>query len=190
MLIRSISDYAVRQIKGGVMPPTPAHILLAYVPSADEERLLREFEFFVFPVRLQLLAGFDEHGRQLRNNPAFAEQHVLSCLELTLPVLSEVKRRLSSASYREPLFLPPQNFRVSDQERMADVYREITREQSPWSDPDSAAPACDGSKAGSAKKTAAGARKQVFSDDRGLLFPDVSRISCKRGSVFHWKVLL
>jgi hypothetical protein len=171
MLIRSLSAYAVRQIKGGVIPVAPQHILLAYVPSADEERLLREFEFFAFPVRLHLLADFDEYGRQLRNNSAFAEQHTITCLDRAIPEFSTVKRRLSSGSHREPLFLPPRNFWVSAQERMADVYREITHARLPWNDPLHRLQRVMLTKRDLPRNIEPGAKKEIFSDNRGLLFP-------------------
>jgi len=171
MLIRSISDYAVRQIKASVMPPVPQHIFLAYVPSADEERLLREFEFFAFPVRLERLSDFDEHGRQLRKNQGVAEQYTITCLEQASAEFSAVKRRLSSGSTKEPLLLPPRNFFVSAAERMADVYKDITHARLPWSDPINRLQRVMVTAQDLPRNIRPDARKEVFSDHRGLFFP-------------------
>jgi len=55
-LVQAISGYAIRQAKASQTGVAPAKILLAYVPSADDERILTEFDFYVFPVRLTRLA--------------------------------------------------------------------------------------------------------------------------------------
>jgi hypothetical protein len=170
-LINAVSGFAVRQLKSQNVPPTPKHIVLAYVPSEDEERLLVEFEFFVFPVRLSLLADYAEGGRQNRHNPKLAEDYVASSLETALREFAEVKRRLSNISDKEPLLLPPKNFRISSTERMADVFRSIIRQKTSWADQINSVQRVTATSDDLPKHVREGARKIVLSDLRGLLFP-------------------
>jgi hypothetical protein len=109
-LMGAVAEYALRHLKVQAIPSTPRHIILAYVPADDEERLLSEFDFFVFPLRLARLADYDEHGRQHRHNRKVAEEYVVSLFETAVREFTEIKRRLSSVSDKEPLFLPPRNF--------------------------------------------------------------------------------
>lgn len=79
-LMNAAGGYTVKHLKPLVAPPTPRHIVLAYIPAPDEERLLAEFDFFVFPVRLTLLAEYDERGRQRRHDREFADDYVIGSL--------------------------------------------------------------------------------------------------------------
>ena len=152
--------------------PFPKHIILAYVPASDEEQLLEEFDFFIFPVRLGLLADFDEHGRQRRHDRSLAENYVLKSLQTALLEFNEVKRRLSSASHREPLFLPPQNFKVSGTKRMADTFRGLTRQTASWAGPATPLQSVKVTHEDLPKHVPRGARKIMLADSRGLLFPN------------------
>lgn len=170
-LMDAVAEYAVRHLKAKMTPPTPNHIILAYVPADDEERLLAEFEFFVFPVRLSRLAEYDEHGRQLRHDRKLAEGYVTSSLETNLREFKEVKRRLSSDSDKEPLFLPPRNFEVSDSERIAHVFKEMVRQTTAWTDPIAHVRRMRVTTRDLPKHVRPDASKQVLADARDLLFP-------------------
>jgi hypothetical protein len=171
MLMNAVSGYAVRCLKAHVAPPPPKHIILAYVPAEDEERLLAEFDFFVFPVRLSRLADYDRHGRQCRHDRDLAEEYVVSSLETDLREFMEIKRRLSSACDREPLFLPPQNFKISESERMAEVFRGMVRQTASWADPFTRVRRVRVTSEDLPKFVRPGAQKAVLADVRGLLFP-------------------
>jgi len=170
-LLRAASNYAVRQLKASTSAPTPTQILLAYVPATDEERLLAAFDFYVFPVRLTRLAEYDEHGRQYRHNHRTAEDYVVPSLQTALRSFMEVKRRLSTLSLREPLFLPPRNFKVSETERMADIFMDMRRAKMPWGAPLTNIRTTKVTHEQLRKHVPAGAQKEVFSDSRSLLFP-------------------
>lgn len=160
-LMRAVSEYADRQLKIESRPPSPKHILLAYVPAEDEESLLEAFEFVVFPVRLSRLAQYNDHGRQLRHDLDQVVPYVLSSLDTATHAFNlGIHRRLSTVNDKEPLFLPPENFRLSETEPVREVFRRMLRQQVSWSDP------ITGLKRASHRGT-----KTVFSDVRGLLFP-------------------
>ena len=170
-LLRAASNYAVRQLKASTSAPTPTQILLAYVPATDEERLLAAFDFCVFPVRLTRLAEYDEHGRQYRHNHRTTEGYVVPSLQTALRSFTEVKRRLSSLSWREPLFLPPRNFKVSDKERVADIFMDMRRAKTPWGATLTNLRTTKVTHEQLPKHIEKGAHKEVFSDSRSLLFP-------------------
>ena len=175
-LIKSAAEFAIKHLRTQVTPPTPKHIILAYVPAADEERLLTEFEFFVFPVRLSRLADYDEHGRQLRHDLNIGKAYVFAELDTALRQFAEVKRRLSSASDREALFLPPRNFKTSGSERMVDVFRRMVRQTTSWTDSIPGAQRVKVENKDLPRHVRRGAQKTVLEDVRGLLFPsDPSR---------------
>lgn len=169
-LLRSVSGYANRQLKAYTPVPAPTQIVLAYVPANDEERLLAQFDFFVFPVRLTRLAWYDERGRQYRNDPNEAGQYTLSSVRAELQSFMEIKRRLSSPNWKDPLFLPPRNFRVSDTERMADIFTTMRQAKRAWGDrpPNIRTRTVTREQL---KHIPGGAKKEVLSDFRGLLFP-------------------
>jgi hypothetical protein len=169
-LMSAVSGYAIRQLKAQTTPPTPAQILLGYVPATDEEQLLAEFDFFVFPVRLTRLAEYDERGRQYRHDRKVAQDYVVASLQTALRSFMEVKRRLSSPSLREPFFLPPCNFKVSDSERIADLFGELRRAARPWGSPLPNVRTTRVTRE-QLRKLPAGVQKEVLSDSRGLLFP-------------------
>lgn len=169
-LICAVSGYAERQRRASQVPPAPEHVLLAYIPSDDDQRLLKEFEFFAFPIRLTRLAEFD-YGRQLRHDLRIASDYVLSSLQLAWPVFAEIKRRLSSPSEKDPLFLPPKNFWVSERERMADVFSEFLRQRLAWNDPLLQLSRVNVTHEDLPNNLRPGAHRSVLCDSRGLLFP-------------------
>jgi hypothetical protein len=170
-LINAVSGFSVRHLKSENVPPTPKYIILAYVPSDDDERLLAQFDFFVFPVRLTLLAAYDKNGRQHRHNLTMAKNYAASSLDTALLEFAEVRRRLSSISDREPLFLPPQNFKVSGTGRMADVFGAIVRQKTSWADPIHSVQQVTVTSEDLHRHIRPGVRKTVLADVRGLLFP-------------------
>lgn len=170
-LLRAASEYSVKRIKASTEVPTPTQILLAYVPSADDERLLTEFDFFVFPVRLARLAEYDQYGRQYRHDLKVAEEYVAPSIETALRNFLEIKRRLSSPSWKEPLFLPPRNFKVSDDERMAAVFTEMRRAARPWGSSPSSIRTMRVTHEQLSAHLPPGVSKEVLCDSRSLLFP-------------------
>jgi hypothetical protein len=170
-LLRAVTEYAVRQSRAQKVPPTPTQILLAYVPAPDEESLLAEFDFFVFPVRLTRLAEYDDYGRQHRHDRRVAETYVVSSITNVLRDFVEVKRRLSSASLREPLFLPPRNFKVSQTQKMADIFKEFRQAARPWGSPITEISTAKVTHKDLPKHVFGSGHKEVLSDSRSLLFP-------------------
>src|SRR5579864_232360 len=170
-VMQAVTGYAARQIKAENTPPTPNQILFAYVPSDDEEQLLAEFDFFVFPVRLTCLAEYDESGHQFRHDREMVEKYVVSSLQIALRNFMEVKGRLSRVNAREPLFLPPLNFKVSNTERMADIFKDMRRAARPWGDPLPNIRTTKVTHEQLPKHVRKGAHREVLSDSRSLLFP-------------------
>jgi len=170
-LVRAVSEYAVRQLKAQTAAPTPTQIILAYVPAADDEQLLSEFDFFVFPVRLTRLAAYDHYGRQHRHNLTTTEEYVLSSIQAALCDFVEIKRRLSSISLREPLFLPPRNFKVSPTERMSDIFKELRQAERHWGSTIPEVRLAKVTHDDLPKHVLGGGHKEIFSDSRDLLFP-------------------
>ena len=169
-IFKAVSEYSVKRRKATTGVLTPTQILLAYVPAADDERLLAEFDFFVFPVPLARLAEYDENGRQYRHDLKVACEYVAPSIENALRTFVEIKRRLSSLNWRESLFLPPRNFKVSDTERMVDILREMRRGARPWGPPLSIQ-TTRVTHEQLPVRLPEGASKDVLRDCRGLLFP-------------------
>ncbi len=169
-LIRAVNSYAQRQKKAGEALAMPDHVILAYVPGGGEEYLLSEFEFFVFPIALRRLADFDHYGRQLRHDQRIAKDNVLSYLQDTGNEFSELKRKLSTPSEREPLILPPNNFAPTKSTRMANVFAELYRRRPLWNGAPNEIQTTKVSNA-ELRKLSPGVSKMVFKDSRGLLFP-------------------
>ncbi len=169
-LMAAVTGFAVKHLRAEAVRPTPTQILLAYVPAADEEQLLAEFDFFVFPVRLTSLAQYDAFGRQFRYNREFAEDYAFASLETALGTFTNIKRRLSSPSHREPLFLPPRNFNVSNATRIADVFREMRLFTRPWAPPIADIRTTKVTHE-QLERISHGAHKEVLCDARNLLFP-------------------
>ena len=171
-LVQSVSGYAIRQAKADQSGVAPAKIILAYVPSTDDERLLREFDFYVFPLRLTRLAECSEQGKQYRHHRDIAEEYIKASLQTAFRVLDmEVMPRLSSPRWTEPLSLPPRNFKVSDSERMDDIFREIRKGAQPWGDQLPKIRRIKATHEDLSHHIAKNASREVCSDYRDLLFP-------------------
>jgi hypothetical protein len=171
-LVQAISGYAIRQAKAKQIGVAPANILLAYVPSADDERLLREFDFYVFPLRLTRLAEYSNQGKQFRYDRKVTEEYIGASLETALRNLNlEIMPRLSIPRWTEPLFLPPRNFKVSNTEKMADLFRQMRRGMQPWGDPLPNVRRVKATHEDLPHHIPKGVSKEVCSDYRDLLFP-------------------
>jgi hypothetical protein len=166
-LIRAVSEFSLRQ----TTIPAPQHILLAYVPADDDEELLAAFDFFVFPVRLSRLSEYDEHGRQYRHNLTTSARYTVDSIATITVQFLEVKRRLSSPSDKEPLFLPPRNFRTSTSECIADKFRSMRQQQLGWTDLIKDVTRVEVTHSELPRHVRTGATKTVLADTRGLLFP-------------------
>lgn len=166
-LIRAISEFSHRQS----VLPAPECILLAYVPADDDEVLLSAFDFFVFPIRLSRLSEFDEHGRQNRHNLTTCAPYTIASIGTMKGQFLEVKRRLSSPSDTEPLYLPPRNFSTSDSECIGDKFRSMRRQQLGWTDSTKDVTRVDVTDSELPKHVPPGTMKTVLADTRGLLFP-------------------
>lgn len=170
-LLSAVSAFAERQRKAQPEVTVPSFILLAYVPSPDEEQLLKAFEYFVFPVRLSRLADYDARGRQMRHDLALAQEYVLSSLQIAFGEFREIKRRLSSPSDKEPLFLPPNNFRTLDEGRVAALFSGLVRQRLAWNDLVKTVKSTQVTNQDLPSKVARGATKTILQDARGLFFP-------------------
>lgn len=165
-LIKAVTGFAIRQSS----VPAPQHILLAYIPSDDEEKLLAAFDFYAFPIRLSRLSEYNK-GRQYRHDQVTCGQYTIESIAAITPQFMEVKRRLSSPSDMEPLFLPPNNFKVSTSERIADKFRGIRSLKQDWSDQMDSIRRVEVTQSELPKHVRTGVRKTVLADARGLLFP-------------------
>ena len=85
--------------------------------------------------------------------------------------MMDVKPRLSSPRDTELLFLPPRNFRVSQTERMSDIFSAMQRQTASWVGPIDRVQTVKITSGDLYKSIPAGANKEVLSDFRGLLFP-------------------
>ena len=83
----------------------------------------------------------------------------------------KIKRRISSVSDRDPLFLPPNNFRTSPTERIADAFKDVLQKRSLWSNRFDYIQRVRVTNEDLRKSIRAGVQKEVLSDIRGLLFP-------------------
>lgn len=182
-LVQAISGYAIRQAKAKQSGVAPASILLAYVPSADDERLLEEFDFYVFPIRLARLAEYNEHGKQYRHDREVVEDYVRASIETAFRNLNmELLPRLSAPRWTEPLFLPPRNFRVSAMQRMADIFRKMRQGVQSWVDPLPDVRRMKATYEDLPHHLSRGASREVCSDYRALLFPtDKTNHGLQRG---------
>lgn len=170
-LLKGTSEYAIRQQKAQTPALVPAQILLAYVPADDQERLLTEFDFFVFPVALARLAEYNDHGRQHRHDLKEVQAYIPESLRIALNSFATVKRRLSSPSARESLLLPPRNFHVSSTQKLAEIFLDLRRNSRPWSSPIEEVRVQKVTHEQLRKHVRRGEHKEVLIDYRNLLFP-------------------
>jgi hypothetical protein len=169
-LLRTTVEYAQRQAKLHNPLPAPSQLWLAYVPSPDEEQLLSCFDFAAFPVKLRLLADYKE-GRQLRHDLTASREEITSQLHGVVESFHGIKRRLSTFSQKEPLFLPGKNFLVSPGHPLSEIFCELRAETRPWSDVLSEAQSVSATHDDLPRHIKNGVQRAIFTDSRGLLFP-------------------
>ncbi|WP_143255430.1 hypothetical protein [Brevundimonas sp. ZS04] len=132
-LLHEVADFAIRRRSSGKLSdPAPRSIILAYVPAADDERLMSAFDFSVMPAPLAALAAYGgDKGRQYRHSADAAFLAVEDALgERGIPKLNldEVKQRVARlANDSEVLLLPPENFRLHDRDRLSTLFRSYRR---------------------------------------------------------------
>jgi len=172
-LLIAVSNYAVKQQNAHPARPCPRYIILAYVPADDDEELLAEFDFFAYPIRLGRMGEYDEEtGQQRRHNLKDAQDYVLRSIQVALDPFNDLKRRLSSISTKEPLLLPPHNFKVSKSTRLADIFPEFRREMRQWnSSLEDIVQPKTATKDDLPRHIPPGVKKLIFCDERNLLFP-------------------
>lgn len=137
ILVRGVTEFSVRRRTHGPQRPiAPASITLLYVPSADDEHLLRAFDFSVMPKALSILASRDADGRQLRHSfPAIeaALRDALASNADAKTALDTVRERLNRLSDREALLLPPTNFQTPEG-RLREKFAQLRSERRSWTD--------------------------------------------------------
>lgn len=137
-LIALAGGFALRRRQNAPpRPPSPKSIMLIYVPSCDEERLLEAFDFAVMPAPATSLSAYGEGGKQLRHNADAAYRTLLDIVSpasLPMAALAEVSQRLRRLSDKEALLLPPLNFFLRDQRRIHALFLEFRRGQRPATD--------------------------------------------------------
>lgn len=136
-LMNMVGDFAVaRRTKGPVQPLAPATITLLYVPSIDDEKLLRAFDFAVMPVPLASLLALDARYRPSRHDPDAAIAAVLAAIDKAgdaRTALNHVVRRLAYQSSNEGMLLPPHNY-LRDDGDLSAVFREFRQGKRAWTD--------------------------------------------------------
>lgn len=133
-LLMASAHFAIRRLKNRSedQAARPRRIVLFYVPAEDAERLLRAFDFFVFPVSLPDLATFDEQGRQRRHHRGVCESAIRKGMEVyNRDLVQLLQQRIESRKSYEPLLLPPANFHLNDQ-RLRQAFCELTRGTREW----------------------------------------------------------
>jgi hypothetical protein len=113
--------------KSGRVIITPSRILLLYICfSGREERLLREFEFFVYPIKIHHLTDLP----RWRHDPSLALRAIENCIRKVyeyaptlLQVIDEIKQRLPFTA----LALPAVNFHEEPSTPLREHYRELAR---------------------------------------------------------------
>lgn len=133
-LLSAGGQFAVRRLKNRSddQVARPRRIALFYVPAEDDERLLREFDFFIFPVPLRELSSFDHAGNQRRHQREAGEAAIRKGMEVyRRDLVGLLQRRIESRKSHEPLLLPPVNFHL-DHQRLAQVFSELTRGSRAW----------------------------------------------------------
>ncbi|MDQ2774653.1 MAG: hypothetical protein M3Y57_06970 [Acidobacteriota bacterium] len=133
-LLTAAAQFAVRRLKNRSddQAARPRRIALFYVPAADDELLLRAFDFFVFPIPLRGLSVFNNAGKQRRHQREECEAEIRRGMDVCVrDLIGSVQRRVESRKSQEPLLLPPMNFHIADQ-RLKQAFRELTRSARAW----------------------------------------------------------
>jgi hypothetical protein len=183
-LLRGAAGFAIRRLKTGAgnLSPTPKHIILFYVPAADDEQLLAAMDFFVFPVPLRELATYDLNGLQKRHVNAALKGAIEAAVAISRVAevfIQNVKRRISNVRSDEPLVLPPANFHLADGVTLTKVFRELRRGIRAWTDPlpEMSAQSFDDNQLPDFLRKSE--RKDFYRDARSVVFP------CARRTEFH-----
>ncbi len=181
-LLRAAADFSIRRLKsrGENQPPRPRRIALFYVPADDDQELLSAFDFFVFPVPLRELAGFDEARHQKRHNRIVCEQAIQKAFEVySRELIGSLQPRIESRRSSEPLLLPPLNFHLP-QRRLQQAFCELTRRTRMWENamPDGIVPEMFEHEQ-LPKFLGRQERQMMFRDARDVIFP------CARANERH-----
>jgi hypothetical protein len=136
-IVRAVAGFAIRRrTHGSVGVVAPSSITLMYVPAPDEDRLLRRFDFAVFPVPLAELAARDAKGHQLRHSYDAVRAALARAVAASGPVRTNqnVVRERANRRDGEALLLPPNNFQVEREVPVSRLFLEILRGDRPWTD--------------------------------------------------------
>jgi len=181
-LLTAGAQFAIRRLKhrSEDQAVRPRRIVLLYVPAEDDDLLLREFDFFVFPLPLRDLSNFDDYGNQRRHQRVACEAAIRKGMEVfTRDLVGLLQRRIEGRKSHEPLLLPPANFHL-DGRRLRQPFCELTRGIRSWANamPETANPQMfnhemlpdflDHSE-----------RQLIFRDSRNVVFP------CARPKEYH-----
>ena len=108
ILVRSVGEFALRRRTNGNAQPTPQSITLLFVPSPDQEVLLRRFDFALMSAPLSALVARDQHYRQMRHDReavGVALAHAVAASGEARMNLNQVVRRLGYQSDNEGLLV-------------------------------------------------------------------------------------
>lgn len=135
-LVQDVGQFILRRRENGHQQPTPAGIHLLFVPSTDQEKLLREFDFFVMPTALRGLEEWSHQGKQRRHDFDAVASVLTESFQRSAPArsnLNVVRRRLGYLSDNEALLLPPRNYLTADGE-LANIFRKLRSGDLEWTD--------------------------------------------------------
>ena len=137
-IVRDVGSFAVRRRTHGPQDrAAPSSITLLYVPAPDDTRLLRRFDFAVFPVALQELASRDARGQQLRHSYDALRAAFVRAVDTAGPIkrqLDVIRERVNRLADSEALLLPPRNFFVSGSHKVEALFQGFLRGDRPWTD--------------------------------------------------------
>jgi hypothetical protein len=167
--VLTVTDYAERQSELSAGESAPSSITLAYVPDDSVENLLSMFDFSVFPIGLWGLEKY-ENGRQLRQDDCFSRETILHYLRESSASFGPLKRRLSSYSSRDAIFLPPENFQLTRSRQLKSLFLEMRTGERPWDDGLEEAATVKATREELPHHVPQGSR-DIFRDHRELWFP-------------------
>lgn len=98
-------------------------------------------------------------------------EYVPEIIKQAMPTFNDLKRRISTLSSSEPFLLPPENFRVSSDEKLAGLFLQLRRRERLWDDqlPELHSETVTGKQL--PRNLHSQARKKVYVDSRNLYFP-------------------
>jgi hypothetical protein len=134
-IIGTVADYAKRKRKAE-QQPTPSSIILLYVPGQTQEPMLAAFDFFVFPIPMVALAGF-ENGKQLRHDATEVKAAIddaLSPGSVSMESFKAVHERVTAVRDAEPLQMPPVNFHFERNRPIREIFIAMRRGNRDWVD--------------------------------------------------------